>query len=66
MQVEDQQLKLFLLDFGLVSKKDVDISLKEAQKKSKKLEEIILGLVLFVLAGLITAFCLIKIGHFKK
>jgi type IV pilus assembly protein PilB len=42
MQVEDQQLKLFLLDFGLISKKDVSDSLKEAQEKNKKLEEIIL------------------------
>ena len=42
MQVEDQQLKLFLLDFGLISKKDVNDSLKEAQKSKKKLEEIIL------------------------
>ena len=31
MQVEDQQLKLFLLDFGLISKKDVNDSLREAQ-----------------------------------
>lgn len=42
MQVEDQQLKLFLLDFGLISKKDVNDSLREAQKSKKKLEEIIL------------------------
>jgi len=42
MQVEDQQLKLFLLDFGLISKKDVNDSLKEAQKSKKRLEEIIL------------------------
>jgi len=42
MQVDDQQLKLFLLDFELVSKKDVNASLKEAQKKEKKLEEVIL------------------------
>ena len=42
MQVEDQQLKLFLLDFGLISKKDVNDSFKEAQKSKKKLEEIIL------------------------
>jgi len=42
MQVEDQQLKLFLLDFGLISKKDVNDSLKEAQKNDERLEEIIL------------------------
>jgi type IV pilus assembly protein PilB len=42
MQVEDQQLKLFLLDFGLISKKDVSDSLKEALEKDKKLEEVIL------------------------
>ena len=42
MQVEDQQLKLFLLDFGLISKKDVNDSLKKAQESDKKLEEIIL------------------------
>ena len=24
MQVEDQQLKLFLLDFGLIAKKDIN------------------------------------------
>ncbi len=42
MQVEDQQLKLFLLDFGLISKKDINDSLKEAQESDKKLEEIIL------------------------
>lgn len=42
MQVEDQQLKLFLLDFGLIAKKDINDSLKEAQESDKKLEEIIL------------------------
>ncbi len=42
MQVEDQQLKLFLLDFGLISKKDVNDSLKKAQESDKRLEEIIL------------------------
>ena len=42
MQVENQQLKLFLLDFGLISKKDVNASLKKAQEEKKKLEEIIL------------------------
>ena len=42
MQVEDQQLKLFLLDFGLISKKNVNDALKEAQTGNKRLEEIIL------------------------
>ncbi|MCK5466010.1 Flp pilus assembly complex ATPase component TadA [Candidatus Parcubacteria bacterium] len=42
MQVEDQQLKLFLLDFGLIAKKDINDSLKEAQENDKRLEEIIL------------------------
>ncbi|MCK5122597.1 MAG: type II/IV secretion system protein [Candidatus Pacebacteria bacterium] len=42
MQVENQQLKLFLLDFGLISKKDVNDALKEAQKSDEDLEKIIL------------------------
>ena len=42
MKVEYQQLKLFLLDFGLISKKDVNDSLKRAQESDKRLEEIIL------------------------
>jgi len=42
MQVEDQQLKLFLLDFGLISKKDINDSLKKAQESDRRLEEIIL------------------------
>ena len=42
MQVENQQLKLFLLDFGLIPKKDVNDALKEAQESNEDLEEIIL------------------------
>ncbi|MEA2097919.1 MAG: ATPase, T2SS/T4P/T4SS family, partial [Patescibacteria group bacterium] len=42
MQVEDSQLKLFLLDFGLISEEDLKVALSEAKKGNKKLEEIIL------------------------
>ena len=42
MQVEDSQLKLFLTDFGLVSKDDLRLALSEARKNNKKLEEVVL------------------------
>ena len=42
MQVEDSQLKLFLLDFGLISKEDLKVALSEAKKSNKRLEEIVL------------------------
>ena len=42
MQVEDSQLKVFLLDFGLISKEDLKVALSEAKKGNKKLEDIIL------------------------
>ena len=42
MQVEDSQLKVFLLDFGLISKEDLKVALSEVEKGNKKLEEIIL------------------------
>lgn len=42
MQVEDSQLKVFLLDFGLISKEDLKVALSEAKKNKKELEEIIL------------------------
>ena len=41
MQVKDQQLKLFLLDFGLLSKEDIELALKEAKESNKKLDEVI-------------------------
>ena len=42
MQVDDSQLKLFLSDFGLVSKDDLRLALSEARKNNKKLEEVVL------------------------
>lgn len=42
MQVEDSQLKIFLLDFGLISKKELDTVVKEEQKNNISLEEILL------------------------
>lgn len=42
MQVKDQQLKLFLLDFELLSKEEIEIALREAKKSNKKLEEILI------------------------
>jgi len=42
MQVEDSQLKVFLLDFGLISKEDLKVALSEAKKDNEKLGEIIL------------------------
>ncbi len=42
MQVEDNQLKLFLSEFNLISQKDLDSALGEAEKKGEKLEDVIL------------------------
>lgn len=42
MQIENQQLKLFLLDFGLLSKKDIKLALKEAKESNKRLDEVII------------------------
>lgn len=41
MQVGDQQLKMFLLESEILSKKDLEIILKEAKKNNKRLDEII-------------------------
>lgn len=42
MQVEDNQLKLFLSEFNLISQKDLDLALGEAKNKNEKLEDVIL------------------------
>ncbi|MCK4891304.1 MAG: hypothetical protein KAS78_01415, partial [Candidatus Pacebacteria bacterium] len=42
MQVEDNQLKLFLSDFGLISKNDLKLALSESLKKNLSLEEVVL------------------------
>ena len=42
MQVEDQQLKMFLMESELLSKKDLEAVLREAKKSGKKLDEIII------------------------
>ena len=42
MQVEDQQLKMFLMESELLSKKDLEAVLIEAKKSGKKLDEIII------------------------
>ncbi|MCK4592793.1 Flp pilus assembly complex ATPase component TadA [Candidatus Parcubacteria bacterium] len=42
MQVEDSQLKLFLSDFDLISKNDLELALSEAQKNNLSLEKVIL------------------------
>lgn len=42
MQVEDQQLKLFLADSGLITKENLEFALKEAHKNKQKLEDAIL------------------------
>lgn len=42
MQVEDNQLKLFLSEFNLISQKDLDSALSEAKNKNEKLKDVIL------------------------
>ncbi|MCK5084996.1 MAG: Flp pilus assembly complex ATPase component TadA [Candidatus Pacebacteria bacterium] len=42
MQVENSQLKVFLLDFGLVSNKDLESAVNEARENNTTFEEIIL------------------------
>ncbi|MDF1498093.1 MAG: ATPase, T2SS/T4P/T4SS family [Patescibacteria group bacterium] len=42
MQIDEGQLKSFLTDFGLISKKNIEIAIKEAQEKNKKLEDVII------------------------
>jgi len=42
MQVEDNQLKLFLSEFNLISQKDLDSVLSEAKNKNEKLKDVIL------------------------
>jgi len=42
MQVEDRQLKLFLLDFGLVEKEKLEQALEESIEKNKKLEDVLI------------------------
>ncbi len=41
MRVEPQQLKAFMLDAGLIKESQFDKVLKEAQKKDKKIEELL-------------------------
>ena len=43
MKVEPQQLKMFLLDSGLVSKEQIQEAEKEAQKQNKKFEEVLVN-----------------------
>lgn len=43
MRVEEQQLKAFLLDTNLVSKKQLEEAEKTAQKTNKKLEDVLLS-----------------------
>lgn len=43
MQVEDQQLKLFLTDSELISREDLEIALKEAHDRNERLENVIEG-----------------------
>ncbi len=42
MQVGDQQLKMFLMEAKLLSKKDLEAALKEAKKSDKKLDKVII------------------------
>ncbi len=43
MRVEEQQLKAFILDAGLVTKAQLDKALKKAKKSKKKLEDILVA-----------------------
>ena len=42
MQIEDQQLKNFIADSGLISREDLEIALNESSKSKRKLEEVLL------------------------
>ncbi len=42
MQVEDQQLKIFLAESELLSEKDLEAVSKEAKKRNKRLDEVII------------------------
>lgn len=42
MKVDDQQLKVFLIDANLISKEDLEIALGEARDSGESLEEIVL------------------------
>ena len=42
MQVEDQQLKIFLAESELLSEKDLEAASKEAKKSNKRLDEVII------------------------
>ena len=44
MQVEDQQLKMFLTEFKILSKKDLEAALMEVKKSGKSF----LSLILFL------------------
>jgi len=41
MKIENQQLKAFLLDAGLIKEKDFEAALKKAKKQSRKVEEVL-------------------------
>jgi type IV pilus assembly protein PilB len=43
MQAEDERLKLFLSDSELISKDDLELAVKEAEKNKEKLEDVVLG-----------------------
>jgi len=42
MQVEDQQLKIFLAESELLSEKDLEVVSREAKKSNKRLDEVII------------------------
>lgn len=42
MQVDDQQLKIFLIDTNLISKEDLEIALNEARNTGSSLESVVL------------------------
>ncbi|MEA1937328.1 MAG: ATPase, T2SS/T4P/T4SS family [Patescibacteria group bacterium] len=42
MQVEDQQLKMFLMESKLLSEKDLEVVLQETKRSGKKLDEVII------------------------
>jgi type IV pilus assembly protein PilB len=42
MQVEDKRLKLFLSDSELISKEDLELAAKEAEKNKERLEDVVL------------------------
>lgn len=44
MHVEDEQLKKFIIDSGLVARKDIDLAEKEAKEREKPLSEMLVSL----------------------